>query len=222
MPPPACLVPYIHEAGFGGPLQMRPFDYDMPLVSALVERWRPETHSFHLPWGSARSPCSYSMYARYGLSSRTAHRRRTDQRVRAGLPGVVWDRHLGDGPAISGRTSPGWRGKNYAGVKMTWLRQGALFPDKTKNIVLLRRDNMEMNDFLPLVLSWIYQRFPRFCPPSRSVMVFPLVSRLNGLAQTSRDTHARRQLEFQNELDRVGVDDVRIPELVRCSLRVLI
>ncbi|MED6212518.1 hypothetical protein PIB30_084167 [Stylosanthes scabra] len=35
MPPPDCLVPYIREAGFGGPLQMRPFDYDMPLVSAL-------------------------------------------------------------------------------------------------------------------------------------------------------------------------------------------
>ncbi|MED6160960.1 hypothetical protein PIB30_056240 [Stylosanthes scabra] len=51
MPPPDCLVPYIHEAGFGGTLQMRPFDYNMPLVSVLVERWRPETHSFHMPWG---------------------------------------------------------------------------------------------------------------------------------------------------------------------------
>ncbi|MED6126718.1 hypothetical protein PIB30_081070 [Stylosanthes scabra] len=51
MPPPDCLVPYIHEAGFGGPLQMRSFDYDMPLVSALVERWRPETHSFHIMGG---------------------------------------------------------------------------------------------------------------------------------------------------------------------------
>ncbi|MED6210002.1 hypothetical protein PIB30_059976 [Stylosanthes scabra] len=66
---------------------------------------------------------------------------------------------------------------------------------------------MEMSGCLPLVLSWIYQRFPRFCPPGRSVMVFPLVSRLNGLALTTRDTHARRQLEFRNELDRVGVDD---------------
>ncbi|MED6224163.1 hypothetical protein PIB30_081204 [Stylosanthes scabra] len=50
MPPSDCLVPYIHEAGFGDPLQMRLFDYDMPLVSALVERWRPEMHSFHMPW----------------------------------------------------------------------------------------------------------------------------------------------------------------------------
>ncbi|MED6206862.1 hypothetical protein PIB30_030633 [Stylosanthes scabra] len=72
---------------------------------------------------------------------------------------------------------------------------------------------MEMSGCLPLVLSWIYQRFPRFCPPGRNVMGFSLVSRLNGLALTTRDTHGRRQLEFRNELDRVGVDDVRIPKL---------
>ncbi|MED6198373.1 hypothetical protein PIB30_065758 [Stylosanthes scabra] len=49
MPSSDCLIPYIREIGFGDPLEMCPFDYDMPLVSALVERWRPETHSFHLP-----------------------------------------------------------------------------------------------------------------------------------------------------------------------------
>ncbi|MED6181166.1 hypothetical protein PIB30_016919 [Stylosanthes scabra] len=38
MRPPECLVEYIQEAGFGGPLQMSSFNYDMPLLSALVER----------------------------------------------------------------------------------------------------------------------------------------------------------------------------------------
>ncbi|MED6163873.1 hypothetical protein PIB30_084217 [Stylosanthes scabra] len=38
MPPPECLVPYIREAGFGGSLEMRAFDYDMSLLYALVER----------------------------------------------------------------------------------------------------------------------------------------------------------------------------------------
>ncbi|MED6158961.1 hypothetical protein PIB30_037852 [Stylosanthes scabra] len=49
--PPDALILYIKEAGFGGPLEMRPFVYDIPLLSAIVERWRPKTHSFHLPWG---------------------------------------------------------------------------------------------------------------------------------------------------------------------------
>ncbi|MED6189313.1 hypothetical protein PIB30_094764, partial [Stylosanthes scabra] len=95
---------------------------------------------------------------------------------------------------------------------------GALFPDKTNNIVSLRRDYLEMSGCLPLVISWIYQRFPNFCPPGRDLLCFPLVSRLNGLGQISRDTHARRMLDFRNELDRVGFDDVRLPDLRNGSL----
>ncbi|MED6172183.1 hypothetical protein PIB30_047722 [Stylosanthes scabra] len=49
--PPDVLIPYIREVDFGGPLEMRSFDYDMSLLSAVVEKWRPETHSFHLAWG---------------------------------------------------------------------------------------------------------------------------------------------------------------------------
>ncbi|MED6161982.1 hypothetical protein PIB30_066068 [Stylosanthes scabra] len=74
-----------------------------------------------------------------------------------------------------------------------------------------------MSGCLPLVFSWIYLIFPRFCPPSRDLMRFPLVSRLNSLGQISRDTHAQRMLDFRNELDRVGVDDVRIPDLRKGS-----
>ncbi|MED6147549.1 hypothetical protein PIB30_044892 [Stylosanthes scabra] len=40
VPPPNVLLRYIREADFGGPLEMQTFDYDMPLLSALVERWR--------------------------------------------------------------------------------------------------------------------------------------------------------------------------------------
>ncbi|MED6189312.1 hypothetical protein PIB30_094763 [Stylosanthes scabra] len=75
MPPPDCLVSYIREAGFDGPLEMCAFDYDMSLVSALVARWRPETQ-FPSAVGGV-----HDHVAGCGLSSRTSHGRRPDQRV---------------------------------------------------------------------------------------------------------------------------------------------
>jgi hypothetical protein len=38
-------------AGFGVVADITRFRVDPVLISALVERWRPETHTFHLPWG---------------------------------------------------------------------------------------------------------------------------------------------------------------------------
>ena len=41
----------IHAAGFSGMLQIGYKYVDHALITALVERWRPETHTFHLPFG---------------------------------------------------------------------------------------------------------------------------------------------------------------------------
>ncbi|XP_035830829.1 serine/threonine-protein phosphatase 7 long form homolog [Helianthus annuus] len=41
----------IHAAGFSGILQIGYKYVDHALITALVERWRPETHTFHLPFG---------------------------------------------------------------------------------------------------------------------------------------------------------------------------
>ncbi|RYQ97216.1 hypothetical protein Ahy_B08g093237 [Arachis hypogaea] len=51
LPPPDAIVPYLAEAGFGDTVPLRDFTFDNSLISTLVERWRPETHTFHLPWG---------------------------------------------------------------------------------------------------------------------------------------------------------------------------
>ncbi|MED6179987.1 hypothetical protein PIB30_006104 [Stylosanthes scabra] len=50
MPVPERLMPFIIEARFGHVIQLRDFAFDAPLLSAFVERWRPETHTFCLPW----------------------------------------------------------------------------------------------------------------------------------------------------------------------------
>ncbi|XP_050246951.1 protein MAINTENANCE OF MERISTEMS-like isoform X2 [Quercus robur] len=45
------ILAYITDAGLDGLLRVPHMDTDHALITALVERWRPETHSFHLPHG---------------------------------------------------------------------------------------------------------------------------------------------------------------------------
>ncbi|MFQ6659703.1 hypothetical protein Gotur_028496 [Gossypium turneri] len=44
-------MPYLEQVGFGSAALIRTFDLRYDLLSALVERWRPETHTFHFPYG---------------------------------------------------------------------------------------------------------------------------------------------------------------------------
>ncbi|MFQ6634319.1 hypothetical protein Gotur_011621 [Gossypium turneri] len=42
---------YLELARFGSASLIRTFDLQYDLIFAIVERWRPETHTFHLPYG---------------------------------------------------------------------------------------------------------------------------------------------------------------------------
>src|ERR1044072_56148 len=48
---PWQIIPYLREAGFFEVAMMNNIPSHAMLISALVERWRPETHTFHLPVG---------------------------------------------------------------------------------------------------------------------------------------------------------------------------
>ena len=43
------IVPCLRQTGFYGLSQIGFFQLDHHLITAMVERWRPETHTFHLP-----------------------------------------------------------------------------------------------------------------------------------------------------------------------------
>ncbi|QHO28821.1 uncharacterized protein DS421_7g219980 [Arachis hypogaea] len=53
LPPPDAIVPYLREPDFGDTVPFRDFIFDNSLIIAFVERWRPKTYTFHLPWGEA-------------------------------------------------------------------------------------------------------------------------------------------------------------------------
>ncbi|MFQ6643628.1 hypothetical protein Gotur_018519 [Gossypium turneri] len=44
-------MPYLELAGFGSVASIRSSNLRFDLLSALVEQWRPETHTFHFPCG---------------------------------------------------------------------------------------------------------------------------------------------------------------------------
>ncbi|KAL3529639.1 hypothetical protein ACH5RR_008961 [Cinchona calisaya] len=76
MPIPTRVWHYICLAGFEGVASLGRISVDHALITSLVERWRPETHSFHLPIGEATI---------------------TLQDVE-----VLWGLHI-DGPPVTGR-----------------------------------------------------------------------------------------------------------------------
>ncbi|MED6205027.1 hypothetical protein PIB30_014251 [Stylosanthes scabra] len=69
MPPPPPLMQYIRQAGFDHAVQLRDFCFDAALLSAFVERWRPDPH---LPPPVGRV---HHHPPRCGISLRSAHER---------------------------------------------------------------------------------------------------------------------------------------------------
>ena len=49
-----CIRPYVIHTGFYGVYRLGHIIIDWPLITCLVERWRPETHMFHVPVGEMR------------------------------------------------------------------------------------------------------------------------------------------------------------------------
>ncbi|MFQ6667192.1 hypothetical protein Gotur_033296, partial [Gossypium turneri] len=108
--PDARLRPYLEQAGFGSAALIRTSDLRYDLLSALVERWRPETRTFHFPCGECmvtlkdvamqlRLPIDRSPVT--GVSSFTD-------------PVALCYQLLGE--------SPEDEESNFSGLKYTWLK----------------------------------------------------------------------------------------------------
>ncbi|KAH1031315.1 hypothetical protein J1N35_043489 [Gossypium stocksii] len=104
------LMPYLEQAGFGSTALIRTFDLRYDLISALVERWRPETHTFHFPCGE----CTVTL---------------EDVALQLGLPidgsPVTGVSAIADPFALCHSllgVSPDDDEENLSGLKFTWLK----------------------------------------------------------------------------------------------------
>jgi hypothetical protein len=112
---PLWMIPFLQQSGFYGFWRVGFMRLDWHLITALVERWRPETHTFHLPVGE----CTITLQ---------------DIQILLGLPT--------DGKAVTGNTlnvdfrmlcqnllgrattAEDWKGTR---LKMSWIK-GNFFP----------------------------------------------------------------------------------------------
>ncbi|QHN76780.1 uncharacterized protein DS421_19g646920 [Arachis hypogaea] len=196
LPPPDAIVPYLVEAGFGDTVPLRNFIFDNSLISALVERWRPETHMWYhtetkesftlkLVWLRDRvhqmpqteDPESFRQYARCYIMLLIGGYLITDKSNKSGAPSAFF----------------------WGSAVLVWMYQSLS--------LAAQRDVTDINGCTPLLMSWIYQRFPQWCPPDRGVYQYPLATRLVRLPQQSRDQHEARVLRWRVSLDRLRFDE---------------
>ncbi|XP_040957941.1 protein MAINTENANCE OF MERISTEMS-like [Gossypium hirsutum] len=108
--PDAQLMSYLELAGFGSVALIWSSDLRFDLLSALVERWRPETHTFHFPCGECTVTLK-DVAVQLGLpidgSPVTRVSSFTD-------PAAVCYQLLGESPEDSD--------KYFSGIKFTWLK----------------------------------------------------------------------------------------------------
>ncbi|KAH1228572.1 Serine/threonine-protein phosphatase 7 long form [Glycine max] len=162
------IIPLFSSTGFQHIALIKQYRINPALITALVERWRPKTHTFHLPWGECNITLK-DVALHLGI--------RVDGRVVAGPSFLHWDelydKLLGEVPPKNARKG--------AALKLTWLLSilrtplpeeptthqlqyrrrayimymigGALIPDKFGNKVYLIYLNL-LHDLNNIKNSW--------------------------------------------------------------------
>ncbi|QHO48545.1 uncharacterized protein DS421_1g06340 [Arachis hypogaea] len=187
------LKPYLRRVRFYYASLIKRFEYDNSLISTLVERFHPETHTFHLPW----SECTITL---------------EDVAMQLGLPIDVPDGHVGTTKYniklkwLKSRLqqlpldSPKGAVVHYlpllanydAIITYSW---GSVVLCWLYRAMCLATDyNIEgMSGCHTLLMSWIYFRLPFWAPDVTSPYTFPLATRWVGKRGKNDNTEQRLQ-----------------------------
>ncbi|KAL8157193.1 hypothetical protein AgCh_002050 [Apium graveolens] len=154
------MVPLLQSTGFHGVAQVASLQLDWSLISALVERWRPETHTFHLPMGEVTITLP-------------------DVGVLLGLPL--------DGDAVISDVTPGpdmsWRsyvaelfGRDPDPKRHEWIQSSVVLYcfmcSSTELCKTSKKDVDEVAGCLILLQLWAWERLPTLAPIRTSSTLF--------------------------------------------------
>ncbi|RYR02226.1 hypothetical protein Ahy_B06g081035 [Arachis hypogaea] len=158
-------IPYLQMAGLYhlARLDDRWFRLDEPLVSALVEQWRPETHTFHMSFGE----CTITLQ---------------DVAYQLGLPDRFSDIHPGWPSSLGVVPGVAWSDSSSEPSSEIRSKLHLLFADKSSNRIhirwlpyVARLEEMGGYSWGSATLAWLY----RFRPAGFDTCSWPLALSYN-------------------------------------------
>ncbi|KAH1193489.1 Serine/threonine-protein phosphatase 7 long form [Glycine max] len=172
---PEEIVPLLRQCGFYWIMRMRYLKINAALISAFIERWRPETHMFHLRCGEATITLQ-DVSVLLGLHS--------DGAPLIGSTNLVWadlcEELLGEGETEGSVVKLSWLAHHFSHINIdkgnveqlqrftrAWILRfigGVLFVNKSSSRVSLRylqflRDFEQCSTYAwgPAVLAYLYR-----------------------------------------------------------------
>ncbi|KAL4373519.1 hypothetical protein AHAS_Ahas05G0089900 [Arachis hypogaea] len=216
------IIPYLERAGLYHLTRLNAhwFWLDEPLVSAFIERWQHETHTFHMPFGEPAWEWFQELFGELPPPDKrklyTVHFTWFHERFRV-LPADDSEETM----------------RIYARAYIMTLLSTQLFIDKSGNRVhfrwlpfVARLDDMDSYSWglaalawlyrcmcrmanrnvtilvgpLQLLQSWIFWRFPTLRPQGFNTFSFPLASRWATYLPTS-DAKEQKIIQYRLALD---------------------
>ncbi|QHN91729.1 uncharacterized protein DS421_17g577460 [Arachis hypogaea] len=185
---------YLRDTGFYHVSQIRVVQCQSALVNALVERWRPETHTFHFPVGECAMKLE-DVALILGLPTN-------------GLP--VTGPTLSSYEALEAEcldqfgVAPMKADCKGSFIKLVWFR---LLKDRlvlVDDIQIQRATHVDCKEIdgpLTLLLAWAWTRLPFIAPIPSNPQIFPIANRWHNWKRENRPYRFRTLENYRRELD---------------------